>query len=493
MVHLNIRSLRKYFNEFLTLLKTCEEKIDLIILSEVNIKREELALYAISGYNIHANLRETKKGGGIIIYAKENLNFDVDIIDTSAAETLRVKLKAEKKFLHVIATYRPPGTNKLRFLKELNIIVKEIPPLDDVVVIGDMNIDILGDKINKTTTRYKNILCASGLQCAIPSTEITREQIVEGQLVTSCIDHLWVRASCAQRIDAHMLTCNISDHHMVGLRLDIQPDKNQPYDNNVIRYGLNNKKVREKLDLVNWSELLTIECPLIIYEKLGNIFGNIYEECKIELKLSSKRISEPWINKQLNNMLERRDNLFRAWKSMPSSMIKRLEYTKYRNKVNKIINAAKNKHRQEEIAKCNGDFRKIWGNINTWLGRNKSNLDSVIMRYLGKTDSLENICTNFATTFTQEIQNIKHKCKDKFLDRNSYVKKSNVSFKFRKVSSYKIEKIIDKLSNEKSPGIDKIRVQDIKYSKTELSKVLAKFITVCGKRNLSRTTKKINY
>ncbi|CAH2092606.1 unnamed protein product [Euphydryas editha] len=314
IVHLNIRSLRKQFNELLVLLNNCEGKIDIIILSEINIKKDEVAHYSITGYTMYANTREEQRGGGVIIYIKENINFTADTLEISASETLHGKLKLEKSILHILATYRPPKTNKSRFVEEINTFLKDIPAKEDVVFIGDMNLDLLGDKFNKTTNRYKNMLCGHGLQCAIPVTAITREAVVDGQLTVSCIDHVWVRAHSAQRADAHILASNLSDHHMIGLRLAVRAEQNESYDNGVKRYVINNKLVREKLDSVDWSELLSIECPLLIYDKIGSIFSGIYEKSKIELKISNKRNSQPWVNAQLSRMMDRRDELFRAWK-----------------------------------------------------------------------------------------------------------------------------------------------------------------------------------
>lgn len=483
IVHLNIRSLRKHFNEFLVLTKQCEVMIDIIILSEINIKTEEATMYKIDGYKMFCNARQKNKGGGVLIYAKEELNFDADIHDSLASEILYGKLNTGKHTLHIISLYRPPKTNKLRFIEEINLILKSIPTKEDILLIGDTNLDLLRDNLNSTLMKYKTTLCEHGLQCAIPTTEITREAIVDGRLETSCIDHVWVRVPRDPCVCAHLLTCRISDHHLIGTCFDTVPDVNVLHTNGLkVECALNNKLIRDKLDKVEWVELLGIECPLVLYQKLSAIFGSIYESSKIEVTLPNRRKTQPWINRELRVMLDRRDALFRTWKSTPKSLSLRLEYTRYRNRVNTLINVARNEYRQKQITNCSGDFRKIWSNINSWLGRTKTSLDSVIMKYLGKSDNLKSICSKFSNTFTQEIQGIKHNCDVKFLQRDTYVKQANVSFRFRKVSAWQIERIIDKLSSEKAPGIDRIRVQDIKYIKSSISNILAKFVNMCASR-----------
>lgn len=150
IVHLNIRSLRKNFGELLVLINNCLGKLDVIILSEINIKRDELSFYAINGYNLYANTRENKRGGGVLMYIKENINCEVETADTTASEVLHGKLQINGKLLHLIAVYRPPNSNKLRFLKETNILIKNIQKNESIVIVGDMNLNLLGTQLNST-------------------------------------------------------------------------------------------------------------------------------------------------------------------------------------------------------------------------------------------------------------------------------------------------------------------------------------------------------
>lgn len=489
ILHLNIRSLRKHFNELLVMLEEIQHAIDVIILSEININREELSFYRISGYSMYSFTRESTRGGGILIYASNRLSFEAEIVNTEAMETLHGRLKIGTHTTHIIALYRPPSKNKLHFLDQLETIIKNVPAAENLIVIGDTNIDMLYDKMNPVTTRYKNTLCGYGLQNALPSTEITREAIVDGRLDTSCIDHVWVRAGGSASATAFLLETEMSDHHAVGLSLQLcacaaAGTHVNTSDGNSVREVISDKLVRQKFDAYDWTQLLLITCPMLLYHTMCTVFDRIYKESTVRVAVHNKRKTQPWIDKCLYNMLMRRDYLFRVWKASPNSMTKRLEYTRFRNKVNKMVNNAKNKYRQSEIQKCNGDYRKIWANINSWLGRSKNSLDSVILKYMGKKDSMYNICTNFAQTFTREIQNIKHVCDTTFLDRNTYVKQCLVSFRYVKVSPLDVEKIINLLSNEKAPGVDGIRVKDIKYLRNILSPILAKFVNMCMSQSI---------
>lgn len=71
IIHVNICSVRKYFAQLLVLINNCVEALDVIILTEVDIKEELVSIYTIPGFQTHSNTRQLKKGGGIIMYIKK--------------------------------------------------------------------------------------------------------------------------------------------------------------------------------------------------------------------------------------------------------------------------------------------------------------------------------------------------------------------------------------------------------------------------------------
>ncbi|KAF9790152.1 hypothetical protein SFRURICE_020890, partial [Spodoptera frugiperda] len=189
---------------------------------KVNIKSQEVSIYKIPGYTVYPNTRDIRRGGGILIYVKEDLQFTTEVPQTQlkATELTYGKLRKGNMTTHILALYRPPHTNKLLFVTELEALLKTIPAKEELVLIGDINIDLAQDA-NTSLTAYKIALCESGLQSAIPVKETTREAIVDGRLNSSNIDHVCVRASRGQPIDAraYLLTCTLSDHYMVGISL----------------------------------------------------------------------------------------------------------------------------------------------------------------------------------------------------------------------------------------------------------------------------------
>ncbi|KAG7302273.1 hypothetical protein JYU34_013767 [Plutella xylostella] len=386
---------------------------------------------------------------------------------------------------YLVAVYRPPKTNKLRFIEELRSLFHGLQQEKHLVLIGDTNINILDGVNSAISTKYKDTLCDLGLQCGI--SDVTREEIVKNKIVLSCIDHMWVRDYSNQgESSSYVLRAGkISDHYLIGGCLSPCQSASFSIKNSCAeRCILDNKTIEEKLFQIEWEKLVEIDCPVLLYNKLCDIFCDVYENSKKYVKYVNRRITKPWITKNLYKMIKKRDLLFKKWKKSPGNMTLRLEYTKHRNKTNKKINIAKNIYRKKVIDDCKGDYRKIWQNINKWMGKRKCNIDETILQHLGRDCSITDICNNFTKTFTQEIDNIKHKCNVNFLDRNSYVDTCNVSFRFQPITASCVEKIIDKMSINKSPGSDKIRIQDLKLIKCKISPVIAHFINVSVKKGI---------
>lgn len=156
-IHMNIRSLRKNFDILLSQLQPILEKTRLIILTETNIRDEETQFYQIDGYNAIFLNREGR-GGGIAIYIQEDIIIyeHVQIIRASF-ETIIINIKTNDKSstTTVLSVYRPPSQNINTFINELEQDLSKIASKQDVVVIGDMNIDLHKEGVAITTKIWR--------------------------------------------------------------------------------------------------------------------------------------------------------------------------------------------------------------------------------------------------------------------------------------------------------------------------------------------------
>ena len=72
---MNIRSLRKIFTGFTTLLDIIDIKFQLIALTETWLKEYNTDLFNIDGYTHESQIREGREGGGVSFYIKNSINY----------------------------------------------------------------------------------------------------------------------------------------------------------------------------------------------------------------------------------------------------------------------------------------------------------------------------------------------------------------------------------------------------------------------------------
>ncbi|CAH2093709.1 unnamed protein product [Euphydryas editha] len=364
-----------------------------------------------------------------------------------------------------MSVYRPPKffkQDKIKdFLFELRNLLDNIPRRSKVIFCGDININIL-NKYDNNVILYENTLAEFGFTKCI--CDVTRREILKNNLVESCIDHIYIRAPLAS-IDSAVIRHKIADHYFISaaIQWNRASDVYRAQQIAANQRVLDNRLVRHKLQTTNFDKLLEINCPVQLYNSFTNIFTNIYDECyklRPVIKNVSNRNNKNWINDNLKRMISERDRLFNVWCNDPKNMIKRLTYTKYRNKCNKAIFKRKVEYDKQSILDCNNNIKKVWDKINNLLGHKRQPLDSIITSNLEGHGSVKEICDKFANNFTNEVNKIKHVCSDKLMIRDNYVKRSDMCMRWQPVSENEVKRVINKLSKNKAPGSDLVRMSD---------------------------------
>ena len=471
VVHLNIRSINKYFSEFLLLVNDCNVDIDIITLSEINVSSDQMALYSIDGYNLIYKTRKSREGGGIAIYLKKYLIFKEENEHFMTSEYLVGNIKIAKEELKILLLYRPPNCSISLFITELKHFLQKLKPTDEALIIGDININLL-QQSNSNVTLYENILSESGFSKQIQG--ITREEFRNECLTQSCLDHIYIKSN--KNYSSAIIDHKLADHYLIGTFIEMECTNKE---SKITKKIYQNNNIQKQLKEENWDELLAETCPLNLYSKLVIKFNKIYENNTIMISTSeySKREACPWITQNLRDMMQHNDTLFNKWKSNPSNYVYRKQYNRWRNSTNKAIHKAKNKYEKNKLLDLRHNAAKMWEHMNKLLGRSKKSIDDIILSNMKDIDE-RTICEKFANAFSEEVDNIKHLCNNNFLDRDMYVNSQNVSFRYKKVTSSDVSKVIGSLKVKKSPGVDNIRLIDIKSIKTEISPILAHFINL---------------
>lgn len=121
VLHLNIRSIRINWDNFCIMFGNSIVNIfDVMIFTEVNVKDDLLdllSLFRLSNFCMFHNLRKGKKGGGILIFVKENIKVEEKPCNSNHFESAIISIKKCNIDLNIIAVYRPPSKSEYYLYK----------------------------------------------------------------------------------------------------------------------------------------------------------------------------------------------------------------------------------------------------------------------------------------------------------------------------------------------------------------------------------------
>ena len=224
IAHMNIRSLWPKL-DMLKLLLQNEVDIDILGLSESWLTGSlNDNLVNIPNYDIVRNDRnwgekttdingKFKKGGGVCIYVKHNINYSTHSlcmfnVSCQNVECHWVKIIQENQRNIVIANiYRPPQGNVKKFVDYLEGVIENLDlDREDLILLGDLNIDFM-DKKSSDFKQIDSLLSQIGLVAHIKEpTHFSKNR-------NSCLDQIVSNSNFIETCGVENF--NISDHLMV--------------------------------------------------------------------------------------------------------------------------------------------------------------------------------------------------------------------------------------------------------------------------------------
>lgn len=472
-MHINIRSTIKNFSSVEQIIHSSSQTIDVIILTEANIKEFLSAMYSLKGYNMYTELRKNRKGGGIIVYVNKKHKFTINNIKTKYFESITGQITTSQNYSATLcAIYRPPDLSKHLFVDELDTLLKRFTTKDDIYILGDINID---QKSNcPVKNKYSTVMYNHGLVGGI--SQYTRIEIRKNKITKSCIDHIYAR-SLSQDLYTTTLGTVLADHRAIALAC-VGPIQLQDGPKFITKYDTN--KLITSLEKIEWKSSDNIFCPYKLYKLIVDNIKKCYKKSEIQIKMSknTKRSENgKWVNKKIINACEHRDKLFISWIKDINNKIIKTEYNKARNYANNLIIRSKNKHIKNEINSNKNNPKALWSILNNITGRIKVSIDNIILNaFENNTTTISNIANNFAETFSKSVKDIVPKCNIKLLQKSAYTTPANLSLRFQLATPRSVLKIINTLDSKKAPGFDGVRTTDLKIIGKQVAGPIANLI-----------------
>jgi len=275
---------------------------------------------------------------------------------------------------------------------------------------------------------------------------------------------------------------NIADHFITAI--NIKSVKRQVYFANKYIKILSQKAIDSYIKDYNWSKLIEEKDCVTLYEKIKSLFNKFYQSSSktIVQKPNTRPYAiNEWVNSELLGHINKRDELYKKWKSTPTNKTYEKEYKKTRNIVNKLIKKDKSNFYKNKFKNCFNDTKKTWDEINHILGRKtKNDCDETITRYMLKDRTEDSVSNDFVNYFSDSISNMLHKCNHKA--SNIVLEELPHSLYIPRATLTDIENIVKKMKNSKSTGIDNIRMFDLKRNIKTLGPIITRLINMIIKQ-----------
>ncbi|XP_044764413.1 uncharacterized protein LOC123320977 [Coccinella septempunctata] len=358
LIQMNVRSIKKNFDEFLVLLSSFGFEFDVLVLTET-WRVEDVEQFGIPDYCVYYNNSTINQNDGVIMYIRSNLVHKVKFKVINELSVLNCSLVKKGRSFNIVPMYRPHSYRVERFLDDLENFLSEGNLGGVTYLLGDINVDIL-DQSDSISEEYLQILNGAGFKSIINS--VTRQTAN----TATCIDHMFVKGlSTTDLVVPLTLRTNVTDHYVTIALHQVSATRTtgtvgQTF---VYRKCVNRELLLSELSKVCWEEFRRTED---VEEKSKIFMANILncvESATITSRKSTPKKRQPWITTGLINSIRRRDLLFQRFLKEKSDESKTL-YTAFRNKLNSLLKKAKFSYYSHRVRSAEGDIKKTWRFIN---------------------------------------------------------------------------------------------------------------------------------
>ena len=452
MIHFNIRSLRKNFNHLTEFLNLFNFNYDIIAITETWLKESDINNFDIPGYNVQHLYRQTKPGGGVAIYLKDHISFNLIAnltTCTDIAENLFLSIDINHKVYKIGVVYRPPGRDINEFNQYFDAILNNTQIKNShSYILGDFNINLTNSNHAPTQTFIDSIFSCGFFPLVNRPTRIT-------DLTASLIDNIYTNNidDITNTLTSIIIT-DISDHFPIVHFTPPNPHWNK----------LKCKKFIYKRFITD-----TAVTNLITDIDNNNLHASIHNERDCQTAFTSlhnafitslnrhmplKRViipdkPTPWLTPGIKKSIQHKNKLYRQYIKEHNATLKYTysnHYKKYRNILTSVLAKAKKKYYVDKLDYFKHNLKKSWDIINEIIMRN-SNRKQLPSKFITDTGGIittqQQIANGFNTHYSHVFQSSDHDSSFKGYLNNPI---PNTLF-FDPVTTCEIRQLIEGLSN----------------------------------------------
>lgn len=300
----------------------------------------------------------------------------------------------------IVAIYRPPGYKNIDpFIQSLNTLLLQLK-YANVILIGDINIDIRANNIDNRSPVYLNLLASHGILPAhyLPTHGAT------------CLDHVMVKTKLPAA--CYVAESSVTDHDSLVFVLNYQQ---LPQPSNLSQFKkIDYNSLDNDMKTLNFNDLYSEKDANVATSKfISQLNTKISCNTFIFNVPNRKRINKPWITTGLLRCMKNRDKLHQKCKKFPNNEIITTTYKRYRNFCNGLLKKLKREYEHCQIQNAlKTNNKMLWDTIKKVTHTNKEhNPASNLICPFNPADSVNNInyfFANIGSKLTDTTHNISH-------------------------------------------------------------------------------------
>lgn len=438
----NIRSITCNFDGFLVFLKRLNVMPDIIILTECWLTSITY-IPTIDNYISFSNKNFLNQNDGIVIYVKHNLV--CNIYEPGFSDGNCVVTTLNNYNMAIVSIYRPPSfTNTDGFQNSLDSLLNSLSSNRNLIVIGDININIIKQMPDMKTADYLNLLATHGLLPA--HTLATRE--------TACLDHAFIKTNF--KSTTVVIKHSLTDHDCVLVSLETSISRSQP---STILNKINYSNISSDLKKCDFTAVLNIHDCNKATELFIDILSSVVRNNTAEIILSRRKTPlKPWITPGLLKCMRHRDKLYKKFKKEPFNLMHKVAYTRYRNFCNNLLKKLKKQYESSELEKaCSEGIKQTWKVVNSITHFKKEKTSSINLlneneNPMATVNSVNEYFVSIGACIADSVTN-------QSVDNTSpplNLPSPSFSFVLNETDLSEIVGIIKSLKSDSAPGIDQI-------------------------------------
>ena len=481
---LNIRSLPGNWLEFQNFLKASFGTFNptVICLQEIWSK-PCFESFSLPDYHpFHFKIRDPSginrnSGGGVGLWVIKSVSFEpvnqLSIFIPRVFESQFIKIKTDKNKYTLVGNIYRPNTAPFADIKKFNQTLSEIlfilknnsefKNAQDIILLGDVNINLLNHASHSDTGIYLDTLLENGLLPLVSlPTRISNNS-------ATLIDHISTNIN-DKNLDTSIIVSDVSDHFAVFFLRPLKNCKKEVLPPKKVR--VTNERAKQKfitlLENQSWENVTSNFDPIssfkTFFDTIDKCFEESFPEKTVPVRNKSKQ-NAPWMTSGLHTSRKHKLKLYSKKLRNPTA-VNVLKFKEFNSIYTRLTRVSRQKYYDEKFLECSNDCKKTWQTINEVLGKRKSFSD--IPNEFESNDKVLSGSLSIANGFNDFFSTIGPNLAKKITKSKNHYSKflsnpCSEQFVFGNVTPTIIEDALRKLKSKNSAGPDKVSSSLLKF------------------------------